>query len=319
MSKYRFILEPYNSSPGNRFTCPQCDHEKEFTFYVDTLTGQRLPAKYGRCNRANNCGYHLSPYSDGYKSRDKIPLRNKIIESAIPGPLITHIEKEELLKSLKNYDENNFIKYITNLFGGTITQKLIKKYFIGTESLKRGATVFWQVDSNGIVRTGKIIKYDPQTGKRIKKALPNNHDIAWIHMVLKLKRFSLNQCFFGEHLLTGNTKPIAIVESEKTSIIASVYFPKYTWLASGGKEGISEKKCEILRGRKVVLFPDLNAFDSWNKIAIAFGFDISDILERNATDDQRTEGWDLADYLINCDSSGLAITDHGYPVMWDVE
>jgi hypothetical protein len=59
-----------------------------------------------------------------------------------------------------------------------------------------------------------------------------------------------------EHLLRDNTKMVAIVESEKTAIIASIYLPDMIWLACGGCGNLSLKLCEPLKGRKVVLFPD---------------------------------------------------------------
>jgi hypothetical protein len=46
--------------------------------------------------------------------------------------------------------------------------------------------------------------YNANTGKRIKE--PFNH-ATWVHSVLKLPEFNLQQCFFGEHLLQGNNLP----------------------------------------------------------------------------------------------------------------
>ena len=138
------------------------------------------------------------------------------------------------------------------------------------------------------------------------------------------------QCFFGEFLLSLSKTSdwlIAIVESEKTAVIASMFFPKYIWLATGGKHGCkwTEKSvCSVLRGRKVILFPDLGAYDTWKEkgqilASVAqCNVVVSDILERNACDDDRINGLDIADYLLrNQDSSGLALTDNSYPVIWD--
>lgn len=73
-----------------------------------------------------------------------------------------------------------------------------------------------------------------------------------------MHEYELRQCFFNEQLLQDKTKPIAIVESEKTAIIASVYLPQFIWIAAGSKEGLNLNKCQALKGLTVTLFPDLN-------------------------------------------------------------
>ncbi len=136
------------------------------------------------------------------------------------------------------------------------------------------------------------------TGKRIKK--PFNH-ISWVHTVLKLQNFNLKQCFFGEHLLHEKHKPVAIVESEKTAIIASIYLPNFIWLAVGSLTNLNKEKCNILKGRSVILFPDLNGFEKWSVKAKEFShianFIVSDLLERKANNEEKEQGLDLADYL----------------------
>lgn len=47
--------------------------------------------------------------------------------------------------------------------------------------------------------------------------------------------WQLSQCLFGEHLLAlYQGKPVGLVESEKTAVIAAGLMPKYMWLATGG-------------------------------------------------------------------------------------
>lgn len=48
-----------------------------------------------------------------------------------------------------------------------------------------------------------------------------------------------------------------------------------------------------------------------------FDISVSNLIENLATDDQRVMGYDLADFLIKTDQTGLAISDNGYPVFWD--
>jgi hypothetical protein len=80
-------------------------------------------------------------------------------------------------------------------------------------------------------------------------------------------------------------------------------FPQFHWLATGGKQGLKRSKVEVLKGRSVTLFPDLKAFDDWNKKAaelsdIAY-FRTSTILMdiEAAADVKATNDTDLADYL----------------------
>jgi len=70
--------------------------------------------------------------------------------------------------------------------------------------------------------------------------------------------FNLQQCFFGEHLLTiYPDKYVGIVESEKLAIIASCIMPELVWLAAGNLNGLSIEKCQTLKGREIILYPDL--------------------------------------------------------------
>ena len=178
----------------------------------------------------------------------------------------------------------------------------MKDYRVGTSKHWHGSCVFWQSDINGCVRTGKVMLYDADNGKRVKH--PFNH-VTWVHSLLKLPDFNLRQCFFGEHLLPMNrSKPVAIVESEKTALVAAYYLPEYVWLASGGKNGcFNADALRVLRGRQVILYPDIGATDQWrHKLSLLrdLGIEASifNYLEEVATDDERTAGLDIADYLL---------------------
>ena len=222
----------------------------------------------------------------------------------IPQKQVSFIPNELFIASLDNYEQNNFVKYLIGLFDIEITNNLLKKYFIGTSKYWDGANIFWQIDIHNKIRTGKIMLYNT-IGHRVKK--PFNH-INWVHKLIQQPDFELKQCLFGEHLLKGNMKPVAIVESEKTAVIASVYLPQFIWLAVGSLNNLNAEKCKVLQGRTVVLYPDLNGFEKWNEkkkeLARLFPgtqFNISDLLERKATEIERLQGLDLADYLIRFD------------------
>ncbi|MFZ5978989.1 MAG: DUF6965 family protein [Bacteroidota bacterium] len=316
MSERKYILEPYNGM-NTRYPCPSCQQrDKTFSRYIDTETGKHISPNVGRCNRQNNCGYHYTPkqyFQDNNISFDTPQPKAYKLRPVTPQPKPVSFIPVEVFKDSLNptsYQMNNFVKFLINLFGVGVASQLVSHYFIATSKHWNGATVFWQIDTQGKVRTGKIMLYSPTTGKRIKK--PFNH-INWVHKALKQPEFELRQCLFGQHLLIDKTKPIAIVESEKTAVIASVYLPRFIWVAVGSLTNLNAEKCSILKGRTVTLFPDLNGFEKWSSRAKELShitiFTVSDLLERKATEAERKQGLDLADYLIRFNYKAFALPE----------
>ncbi len=254
-------------------------------------------------------------------TKNKLNIREEI-ETETPPPVF--IPKEVFNQSLNHYSENNFVEFLHTLFEPCITNMLIDKYYIGTSKYYSGATVFWQVDETGNIRYGKVMGYNPLTGKRIKEPFPQftsiNKAIIKKHekakttppdWVLKYDEQSPKpQVLFGLHLLNSDlNKPVAIVESEKTAIVASVFIPCFIWMALGGK--VVEKFKEIpetlkekfkpLAGRRVLLIPDHGAVEDWQYLAGVI-YDIAkvsvtDLINTMAKDYQLPDKSDLCDYL----------------------
>ena len=168
------------------------------------------------------------------------------------------------------------------------------------------AIIFQQIDQDNLCRTGKIMQYNPATGHRIKD--PNKPGrINWLHSILKRRKqlppdWQLTQCLFGEHLLSSDQgKTVALVESEKTAIICSAMMPQYLWLATGGKSGLTSERLSSLKGRKIIVFPDIDAFKDWQQKIFTFphlDIRISRLLEDNATPADRVAHIDLADWIL---------------------
>ncbi len=286
-----------------RHSCPNCEKHGVFTRYIDQRNGEYLEDKLGKCNREIKCGYHFSPKQ--YFSENGIPttkINNNLLKRK-PEPKIkqkaSYIDKTFMQESIASNQPNYFLQYLSSIWNAEVALDLAKKYNIGTSAHWNGATIFWQVDDFGEIRSGKIMLYDPANGKRIKK--PYNR-INWAHKVLQLDKFNLQQCFFGEHLLNKNKeKPVAIVESEKTAIIASIFLPQFIWLGCGSVNNLNSEKTKVLKGRNVILFPDLGCLDLWNskipKLTKLATFRISTLLERKAIEYERQQGFDIADYL----------------------
>ena len=325
--EHRYQLEAYKGM-RSRYECPACHHKGVFVRYIDTQTGEYLAPDVGRCNREDHCGYHYTPkqyfadhpekspinsrvgYGEGKNNTHKVTPKMKAQSKEVDNKpeRIDRIPKEYIIKSL-GYD-SNFIRFLLSLFDRYLLecptiQRLMSEYYLGCT--KSGEVIYWQIDSANRIRTGKIMQYDPITGKRLKKT---SGAIDWVHSKLKKagilpEDWELSQCLFGEHLLRKRpSDTVCLVEGEKTAIIGSGMMPKYVWLATGSKQNLKADICQCLKGRNVILFPDLGAFEQWKskgeEIAQQVGFTLTlfDALERIATPEEREAGLDIADYLI---------------------
>ena len=288
---------------GKKESCPSCGKPRKFVRYKDSITGKLLPDKYGRCDREVKCSYHLNPYNDDlYKDEFPNDQHASFTPPMIQVSPISFIDEAIMKKSLFHYETNNFIMWLRTFLSVVDIKKVTHDYMIGSSKHWNGSTVFWQVDKQGRVRSGKIMLFDKANGKRVKK--PFSH-INWVHKVMQLDDFNLSQCYFGEHLvIEDDMRDVAIVESEKTAIIASIYLPEFIWLASGSLNGINIEKSKILKGRTCHLFPDLGAVEKWEEKAQALNFllpetvfNVSTLLEELSNTYELVQGCDLADYL----------------------
>jgi hypothetical protein len=92
-------------------------------------------------------------------------------------------------------------------------------------------------------------------------------------------------------------------------------------LATGSSSIINTINPKVLSGHTKTLFPDLNVYDKWNGFAksleAVYKIKVSNLLETKTTAEQKTNGLDLADYLIKRDKEfGWALSDNDYPLFW---
>ena len=229
-------------------------------------------------------------------------------------------------RSLSGYDSNNLVQWLCQRLGRGVVMEAVQAYHIGTA--KNGGTIFWQVNIEGRASTGHVILYPPDDHRRIKAVAP-----TWVHYILRMtdpEKYHWTKYWFGEHLLAKYpTRPIAIVESEKTALVASIYLAHlgFVWLSSCGNDGLNNRdKWKVLKGREVVLYPDLSPpenkgqtpFQYWTAIASEMetcGLDVSvnDFLESQADEFERSQKWDLADFLLRRDLTEFQ--SHSVPML----
>lgn len=291
-------LEPYKTK-ASRYECPACGHQHVFVRYVDE-SGQHVAPEVGRCNRESKCGYHLKP-KEYFASHVARPLKVQPIHPKSPPVALSEIPARYLQESRRSAEQNAFVRFLLRHYSHEQVLQACDQYLLGDFA---GFTTFWRVDERGYINTAKLMRYDAATGKRIK----DGRSTQWLHAKLKQRgvlpaSFEYRRSDFGAHLLVNEPREIAIVEAEKTAVIASLELPDYTWLACGGKSHLSVTRLARYARQRIVLFPDGDGFDQWDRIAYAAraqGLDVlvSDLLETELTAAQKAAGWDLADYLL---------------------
>lgn len=238
-------------------------------------------------------------------------------------PVFFHFET--FRKTLQKYEDNVFIQNLLSRvkfpFPADEVKKLIQLYRLGTVSA--GAISFPFIDVAGNVRAIQVKWFDEQNHTTKTSFL---HSI--IEMNLKEKKQPLPKwledysqqekkvsCLFGEHLLNDfPSSTVALVEAPKTAIYCSFYLQKYDWiwLAVYNKSSFSFDKLKVLQGRNVLIFPDLSkdgsTFREWKTKAEDYErklsgtqFTVSTLLEDFAPPEDRENGNDIADFLIEQD------------------
>jgi len=173
-------------------------------------------------------------------------------------------------------------------------------------ALADGRTVFHYTNRMGFTIDGKVMAYGPD-GHRVKERISEQRSVnseqiianepktkvssdhcslitdhssprkagggfvTWLHALERLER-PLPLPLFGEHLLpTLPFAPVCLVESEKTALIAKLWRPDCTWLATGGKGNFTAERLQPLRGRQVFVWPDEDALTEWMGKAAELG------------------------------------------------
>jgi hypothetical protein len=261
--------------------CPQCN-KKTYVPFIESESGDEINA--GRCDREQHCGYFKKPESNDFTIAPKFEAMEIKTD---------YISLEVLDKYFNLKNTSNLNKWLLSKFEKDLVRDAEYDYFL---CAKGESVIFWQIDQLSRTRSGKVMDYNPTTGKRTKDAFGKSN-ISWMHK----QPYNLKQCLFGLHLMNEyKDKPIGIVESEKTAVIMSIAEPRLLWMACGSMSGFKLDYLAPLRLRKIIAFPDKGCFDKWQEVAVTLsdmGFDITvnDVLENNIN---ANLGDDIADHVL---------------------
>ena len=239
-----------------------------------------------------------------------------------PPPLPMLVLPDAMVKArMKGIDDNILVRWLRmGINWDTIQRKRVDEvltaYRIG-HSQKNGMTIFWQIDTEGKVRTGKMMLYK-MDGHRDKT--DGKYTFDWIHSALfRDKRHpeygedkqEMKQCYFGMHLLNAYKvknvdQAVCIVESEKTALIMAIAYGSYSrqvWLACGGIENLTREKLKpiIDQHRPIILYPDRDGIQKWQQKAEQLHYDRLTVDIKPVTEWWREEDGpkaDIADVVV---------------------
>jgi len=292
--QYRFHLAPY-AGRSSRTTCPQCHRQHCFSLYLDSDNRPAGP-EYGVCDHKRQCGYHRYP-TGNIDNSQCAPI---VIEKVEPQ----YYTRQQVANYTLDKFNNNLCQWLKNTCALQVSRlkAVLKDYCIGSVG---GGIIFWQIDENFRIHRGKVMWYNPD-GHRTK--IPNGDGtergkIKMMWQFLKRDRkYEPEMCYFGQHLISlYPDKPIALVESEKTAIIAAYFIPEFNWLATLSLNNFNSHRLQFLKDyhNAVVVCPDKDGLQRWTEQAARIK-DVMPTLKLKVNDfiTQGSDKEDLADLLL---------------------
>lgn len=252
-----------------KIDCPACGHHRTFRTYIDTETNEPLHPSVGMCDRINNCAHHYRPgqYFNDTGKRPEAQTEARYIPPPPPRRSDWRAPQEWVTWTKQSHAKNKFAHWLAASVGREKAKAAFEMYRVGTLPLHtgyeqyEGACVYWQAGLDQQERSGKIMQYLP-SGKRVPEM--NSY---WMHKLITgkdLEEIGCAQTLFGEHLLRDRPKdPVCVVESEKSAMICSCFWPQYVWVATGGESNMTVERMMPLVGGSVHVFPDKGVYSDY--------------------------------------------------------
>ena len=266
---------------GKKEICPACgDKRRTWRRYINTKTGEILAERYGICDRLHECGHRYTPAQGNEYGQPAWQRSDTPPPVPKPRPQAPPVDvPEDLLDPIWNaWDQSTFVRNLAKMTNDPERlARVATIYCLGAipEGRHKGAAVFLFINHQARIRYAQVKTFDDGNHTTATTALHaiNNGDRwkAWAKAYSD--QDAKQDCLFGAHLLPvypGHA--VFVVEAPKTAIMATLALglPEHSealWVATGGAGNLTAARCEALKGRNVVLVPDLDQQDEWTKKA----------------------------------------------------
>lgn len=155
----------------------------------------------------------------------------------------------DILTGAGGYDlrKCSLFNWMCGMFPEDKVREVWGRYNVTTDA--HGNAVFWYVDQSGRILYDKRIAYK-EDGHRNREFFPGRQ--------YRVADGYAGKCYFGA-CLPDDGKKAFIVESEKSALLASLYYGGRRFLATGGKGNLREIEPNMM------LVPDMDARMEWEE------------------------------------------------------
>jgi len=155
----------------------------------------------------------------------------------------------DVLAGAKQYPLEScpLFRWMCGMFPEERVREIWNRYNVTTDS--HNNAVFWYVDQQGRILYDKRIFYKPD-GHREKSFFPGRQ--------FRVADGYSGRCYFGSCLPDDGRKAF-ICESEKSALLAALYYDGRRFLATGGKSNLREIEPNM------ILVPDMDARIGWEE------------------------------------------------------
>lgn len=155
----------------------------------------------------------------------------------------------DILAGARQYDlrKCSLFRWMCTMFREEKVREVWERYNVTTDS--HGNAVFWYVDQYGKILYDKRILYGDD-GHRRKDFFPGRQ--------FRVAEGYSGRCYFGACVPDDGRKAF-IMESEKSALLAALYYDGRRFLATGGKSNLREIEPNMM------LVPDMDARRDWEE------------------------------------------------------
>ena len=256
-----------------RTKCSYCGSSDGFAHLLNPTTRQVVGSGLGKCH---SCNVFRTQTEAGFVSDSgELVASTGVVEAKYYD--VAKVKAFGLTLGV-----SQIVEYTKSLFG-PVAEEAAQQMLVCGDRYGNASFLYADVKQRGM--SVKTICYDAQTGKRSKEGIVvgsrrmETSQIAGYvtpEGTIRTVRVSDGsyQLLYGQHRLASDSRPVVVVESEKTAYIATAATDQAIFIAAGGSKGLSANKVRGLRKANAV--PDELATALRNRqVIVCFDYDES--------------------------------------------